>query len=304
VTVAILAFLLMMPRAVPPEDIPLPQVDGIALRASERDDDSRAATAHATRLDGALLQVGTAIRALNKLQVASAPPEDVGNARVALDEALHGVATGGDEKRTIDLLKSLRAVQLEGFLAEVRRFESTGVVSSELVDLGGAFVERMASAGWVEGNRVVLDDSQRRVVFKLVWTALIGADRMSDLALTIDEQRVLYTLYLGHPHAPESQRASFELLRREATNDTDCTRVINKERLALELWRIEKIKRLGTLDPAYPTGYALGVAYYRAGRFDLSMEAFKAWIAKHPDGPFALRARNHLKAALSAYGPS
>ena len=41
-----------------------------------------------------------------------------------------------------------------------------------------------------------------------------------------------------------------------------------------------------------------------SGRYDASAEAFRAWLDKHPDGPYSLRARNHLKAALAAYGPS
>jgi Arc/MetJ family transcription regulator len=304
VTVALLTMLLMMPRAAPPEDVPLPQVDGLALRAIERDDDARAAAAHATRLSGDALQVGTALRELNKVQVKSSSAEDIIPARAALDTAVRGVASGGDLKRAVDVLKSLRAVQLDAFLAEVKRFEATGKVTPELEELGGSFVERMGSAGWLDKGRVVLDDSERRVAFKLVWTAMVGGDRIPELGLSLDEQRVLYTLYIGHPHAPEAQRASFEVLRRDATSDAECKRVVGQERLALELWRIEKIKRLGALDATYPTAYALGVAYYRAGRFDLSMEAFRAWIAKHPDGPLSLRARNHLKAALQAYGPS
>jgi hypothetical protein len=48
----------------------------------------------------------------------------------------------------------------------------------------------------------------------------------------------------------------------------------------------------------------MGVAYYRVGRYDTSLEAFRSWIEKHPDGPLSLRARNHMKAAMAAYGPS
>ena len=44
-------------------------------------------------------------------------------------------------------------------------------------------------------------------------------------------------------------------------------------------WRAEKIKRLGTIDPSYPTAYALGVVYFRAARYDLSADSFTARIS-------------------------
>ena len=92
-------------------------------------------------------------------------------------------------------------------------------------------------------------------------------------------------------------------MRHSSTNDAECRAVAAKERLAAELWRADKIKKLGEIDPAYPTLYALGVSYFRAGRYDMSMDAFRSWMDSHPDGPLALRARNHWKAAFSANGP-
>jgi hypothetical protein len=38
------------------------------------------------------------------------------------------------------------------------------------------------------------------------------------------------------------------------------------------------------------------------GRFDASAQSFEAWLKDHPEGPWTLRARNHLKAALDASG--
>ena len=295
-------FLLMMPRSAPPEDIPLPQLDGLALRAIVKDDAARAADARKNRLPGDVLAVGTALRALNKAQAAN-NADETGSARLVLDDALRGLGAR-EPKAVFEQLKTLRALQLEEFLAEVERFESTGQQTPDLLELGGGFVERMAGAGWVEGHHVLLDDTARRAAFKLVWTATLGVDRIPELAVALDEQRAIYTLYLARPHVPESQRTSFHAMRRNASDAAECATVASKERLAAELWRAEKIRKLGEIDQAYPTSYALGVAYYRAGRYDESLSAFRSWLDRHPDGPLALRARNHLKAALLANGPS
>jgi TolA-binding protein len=302
VTVAVLMFLLMMPRAVPPEDIPLPQMDGVVLRAIVKDDAARAAEARKNRLPGDVLAVGSALRALNKAQAAG-DTDATGSSRLLLDDALRGLGAR-DPAVVVDQLKTLRALQLEEFLTEVERFESTGQQSPDLLELGGGFIERMGATGWIEGHHIILDDAERRAAFKLVWTAILGMDRSEVLAVALDEQRALYTLYFTHPRPPESQRGSFQAMRRNASDDGECKTVANKERLAAELWRADKIKKLGELDPTYPTAYALGVAYYRAGRYDQSMSAFRAWLDEHPDGPLTLRARNHLNAALVANGPS
>lgn len=301
VTAALLVFLLIVPRSTPPEDIPLPQIDAAALSAAVTDDTARARDARANRLPGDVLAVGTAMRAINKAAAAGSS-EDVSPARATLADALRGLAAR-DPKQVADQLRTLRAVQLEEFLAEVQRFEATGQQSPDLLELGGGFIARMGDAGWVQGRNVVLDDSQRRAAFKLVWTAIVGGDSAPELALALDEQRALYTLYLARPHVPDGQRLSFEVMRRGASSDDECRTVASKERLAAELWRAEKIRKLGEIDPSYPTSYALGVAYYRAGRYDMSMEAFRSWMDRHPDGPLALRARNHWKAAFSANGP-
>lgn len=307
VTAAILTMLLMMPRAAPPEDVPLPQIDGKALEATRKDDVERAAAARTARLPGDVLLVGTALRRLNHAQMTNTevlvPSEEVGAARTALDNAVRVVASS-DGPGAIDALRSLRAVQLEAFLAEVERCESTGQSTTELEDLGGSFLDRMAAAGWLRGSKVLLDDAARRAAYKLVWNAQVGVDRLPELALALDEQRALYMFYITHPHAPEAQRAAYENARKAAATTADCDRAVAQEKLDIEQWRIEKIRRLGEIDPSYPTGFALGVAYYRAGRYDNSIDAFRGWIAKHPDGPLALRARNHMKAALVAFGPS
>lgn len=302
VTIAALTMLLMMPRTVPPEDVPLPQIDGAALEAQQKDDRTRAASARATRPAGELLLVGTTLRKLNVAQVTGASSEDVGVARTALESAFLTVAADGE--KGLDGLHTLRALQLESFLTEVERFEATGKSSEELEELAGPFLDHMIAAGWVQGGKVLLDDGARRAAYKLVWNAQMGAERLRGMALSLDEQRALYTFYLTHPHASEAQRLAYEAMRRRASTRDECLKANAEEHLDMEQWRIDKIRRLGELDPTYPTGYALGVSYYRSGRLEQSIEAFRGWVVNHPDGPYSLRARNHLKAAVLAFGPS
>ncbi len=303
VTASVLALLLMMPRRAVPEDIPLPAIDGRALGATIAEDRALAASARAQRLSGDLLRVGSAIRAFNIASLPGTTPDDVMAVRKTLDESVGDLATS-DGKNLYESLKALRAVQLEAFLGEVARYEMTGEMTKELQELGGSFVERMNDAGWVRSGKILLDDAQRRSAYKLVWTATVGGDRAPELKLTLDEQRALYTLYLARPHTTEGLRSAFEKRRRAINNDADCAKANESERTALETWRIEKIKKLGDIDPTYPTAYAMGVSHYRAGRYDLAAEAFRGWLEKHPDGRLSLRARNYLKASLTAYGPT
>ena len=99
-----------------------------------------------------------------------------------------------------------------------------------------------------------------------------------------------------------SARQSSVCFVRSATTPEACARANAERTKQTELWRADKIRRFGEIDPTYPTSYALGVAYYRAGRFDTSADAFATFVKEHPDGPYVLRARNHLKSALVAGG--
>lgn len=294
--IGIVVLLLMMPRATAPDTVPLPLPNERVLADIARTDDARAASAETERLPSDILAVGTATRALNGAEARGADDAEMFAARQALDAALRSLAR---REEVAAELVSLRAIQLRRFLDAVARWESTGETNDDFVDLAASFVQRAADAGWTDGRRVLLTETERRVMFKTVWNVLTGLDAVPEAAVTVDEQRALYRLYLQRPHPPESRRLALESQRRAATTPEACARASAEERRYTELWRVEKIKKLGTIDPTYPTAYALGVAYYRAGRFELSADAFTAYIGQHPDGPYALRAKNHLKAALA-----
>jgi hypothetical protein len=288
---------LMMPRAAAPDAVPLPRLDGRALHATEQADDARAAAAEAVRLPSYVLAVGTALRVLNGLDVRGVDEVEKIDARRRLEGSVHDLpAREGVEAE----LLALRAVQVRHFLDAVAKWEATGESTEDLVELGGGFLRNIEDAGWIVHRHVLLDESQRRVAFKVVWNTLIGVDKRQTFALTLDEQRALYTFYIEHPHPPESHRRSLAMDRESAKDPEACARVNADADKSASLWLVEKIKKLGALDPSYPSVYAAGVAYYQAGHFDQSAEAFSAFIGAHPDGAYALRAKNHLKAALKA----
>ncbi|HVJ93270.1 MAG TPA: hypothetical protein VM580_25890 [Labilithrix sp.] len=290
---------LMMPRASVPESVPLPRVDLRNIAAVERADDARAAEAERARLPADILAVGTALRRLNGAEPRGGDEVELVDARRQLDASLRDLA----QRPTLaDELVALRAVQTRRFLDAIARWEAVGDSSEDYLDLAAAFVRRATDAGWVEGRRVLLSETERRAMFKTVWNVLTSAEDKPDLALTLDEQRALYAFYIDHPRPPESRRLSLEAQLEAANTPETCARANRELRRQSQLWLADKIKKLGQLDSSYPTAYALGVAYYRAGRFDLSAESFTAFVGAHPDGTYAIRARNHLKAALVANG--
>jgi len=306
VGIALVLLVFMMPHAAPADDIPLPRIDRRALEAITNDDIARAERAKRPdqRLSGDVLAVGSALRAFQRAQTDGSTADTQVDLKMQLQNALNLLLTrDADTTAAYDALKTLRALQLDQFLAAVKDYEATGKQSPELGEVAGAFIERMQSAGWLAGTKVLLDEPQRRAAFKTVWTAVLVSNAPTPLAVSVDEQRVLYTLYIVRPHAPEGQRRGFATRREKAANADECARVDHDEAISSEIWRAEKIRKLAEIDPTYPANYALGVSYAKAGHFDDAAQAFQRWLDDHPDGPWTLRARNHLKAALVAQGP-
>jgi TolA-binding protein len=158
----------------------------------------------------------------------------------------------------------------------------------------------MHLAGWENNHAIAMDERERRVAFKLAWNAVTQTENRAELEPRLDELRVLYSFYLRHPHAPDAVRAGIDAHRKTATTKKECDALDAGEQLAAETWRLDKIEKLAKLDASYPASYARGVQSYRLGRYDEAIREFEHWLADHPDGPYANRARNHLRAALAA----
>ncbi len=292
VSVGLVAF----PRAVAPRDVPLPRIDARSLDATLAEDAAVAKAAHATGVEPETRLLGTRMREFLIAQTTETDEQLVSVKREAVLAATREVF----EKYGPPALKRLRAIQVARFVEEVAAFERTGQSSPELVALAGGFVERLRGIGWIEGSRVLLDGEQRRVAYKLMWNGTAGVDEAREMALSLDEMRALYTLYLQHPHVPEATTRYFEERRRAATTPEACAAVEAEVSMSREKWRLEKVRRLGEIDPTYPAEFALGVATYRTKSFAMSGQHFQTWLREHPEGGLAQRAQNHLRAAMLA----
>lgn len=295
VGVAFVLGVLLVPRRAEPEGVPLPLPDAASLARTGATDHALAEKARREPLSAAVRALGSAVRAFHTLEAHDADARQLYKARGAVDESLVDALRGGSEP-----LLELRALQLEGFLDEVRRFEATGEQSDELAALAGAFVRSMTLEGWVQGHHVVADDAALRALFKNMWNGFLGPEVRLEFAPTLDEQRALYAFYLSHPHPSRSMRDAIEAARRGARDAKDCAALAQAERAAVESWRLEHIERLRAIDPSYPADYARGVASYGRGDYVASSKAFRAWLMQHPEGPLALRAKNYLRAAVAA----
>lgn len=285
---------LVLPRSATPDSVPLPAVNVGALNAALHEDQLRA-EAGKRGLPDDVREFGSLIRSFNHLEVVADDATPVNAARNALDKAL-GALIGKDPER----LRVLRAVETESFLAEVRAFEKSGAISDELVALSGPFVTRMRAVGWCRGNRVLLSEAERRVAYKMQWNGVAGVDRRPEFALSLDETRVLYGLYFRLPHAAEPQLRGFEAAREGAKDVAACDALTAGEELAAEAWRFERIGRFGAIDPTYPVAYAKGIAQFKMRKFQPAADSFEVFLRDHEDGPYVLKARNYLRAALSA----
>jgi len=293
--VALVLGVLLLPRRAAPESVPLPIPSATQLARIADADHVRAERARREPLPGPVRALGSSLREFHTLEARDADNRELYAARHAVDEAFADAVHGG-----IEPLLDLRAVQLEGFLDEMHRFESTGEQTSELKALAGAFVRSLTVEGWCDGRSVAPDDDALRTMFKQMWNAFLGLEGQAEMAPALDEQRALFAFYLSHAHPPKAMREALEAARRGARDATACTGIREAERAATESWRLERIARLAAIDPSYPTEYARGVASYRRGDFGASAQAFRAWLREHPEGPLALRAQNYLRAAANA----
>ncbi len=286
---------LLLPWSAEPEGMPLPSPDARVLRKVVATDAASAQRARAEPLPGPVRALGTALRAYHVLESQQAGEAELAAARSHVDAQLPDAFRAGD-----DALVALRAVQLEGFLDEVARFEATGVESAELTAIAGTFVPSMSSQGWCRGHSLAAGPGVLRVMFKEMWNAFLGLRGRPAFEPTLDESRLLFAFYLAHPHPSPNARAQADAMRRGARDPKECAAAETFERRATERWRLERIARIAAIDPEYPAAYARGVASYGAGSYGVSVGAFRSWLQDHPGGPYTLRAQTFLRAALAA----
>jgi hypothetical protein len=270
VGVAALAAALAAPRATEPDVLPLPLPDRVVLRRAAARTAELAREARERGLSYDVRAVGEAIR-----RCGAATVEGQGVSGAVLGEVRMTVRLARERKSERGLL-GLLAVQTELFLDATRAFEKTAQVSRDLKELGGDFIATAKQSGWLDGRRITLDDHERAALFRLRWTELTGLRSEAGFAPTLDEYRAYYALYLFPTPGSRGTEAS----ERE----------------------VSAVRALEKRDPNYPGAFARGVLFYRAGLFQEAADAFRTHLALHPDGPWALRAKNHLLAALARSG--
>ncbi len=290
---------LAVPRPVPPTELPEPMIEPRELDRVARADDALADAAERERLDTDVRAVGSAVIAYNLAEVA----RDDDRVAVALNDIAEAV------RRALPLgeegLARLRAHHLRSFLLELHRWESTGVESDALHELGGRFVENARHDHWIEGGRLLADESVRGALFKMRWNKVTLAH--GSFELTPIERRAFLRFLLLHPPreaipVPSRLRPA-PVPRPAGSSQADILRA-GEQRAAFQAdeYRLGKIPELGSLDPDYPAALARGVVLYRMRSYHNAVEAFRKHLDEHPDGPYAIRAQNYLQAALEAAG--
>jgi hypothetical protein len=283
ILVAGVSALLAVPRSVPPTELPEPMIEPRELDRVAQADAALADAAERERLDTDVRAVGSAIIAYNLAEVAG-DAVGVARERRAVAEAARRALPQGEEA-----LARLRAHHLRSFQRELRRWETTGEETDTLRELGGLFLENARADRWIEGRRLLADETVRGALFKKRWSELSlvrGA-----LEISIVEQRAVLRFLLLHPHHEGGALA--------AGAETTRAGEQRAEYLA-EHYRLKKIEEIRALDPGYPADFGRGVVLYRLHSYPQSVEAFRLHLEAHPDGPYTLRAQNYLRAALGA----
>jgi len=319
-TVAVLLFLLLVPRGTPPDEVPLPAVDRRELAQVAAVDAALAAKA-AKGLDADVRAVGSALAALHaQLDVETPNVRDVDLAVDSIADEIKRIQDAKGPEAGLEAMLQLRALQLQEFLTEVRTLRETGVVSDALRRLAAPLVRKMVAFGWfapgaADYRYVVPEDRELAVLFKRMWNTETGlaaalspghrnaepaAEKVGPYAETRAERILLHRLNLRTPHAESASMVRLTLAKKLAATPAEKAKADEDYQLSAERFRASKIADVRADDPDFPADYALGVALYRAHDYEHSAEALLRYTELHPGGDYALRARHHLAAVLRA----
>jgi hypothetical protein len=275
VALAGIVAILAVPRSVEPAELPLPMADVQQLRRIALADDAAARSILRTPLDADVRALGSLLRAFGK---ADAVRDDVmlAQLRSRISTAVVVARTQGDAS-----LVGLRAFQLNAFLREVRHFVATGESSTELIELGGSFADVLVRNGWCVGAPpcvMHMGEHALRAIYKRRWNEISGLSG-DPFDLTLDEQRAFYEFLLRYP-PQKTEPGSSSIHRFDGP------------------YLLRKVDELAAIDATYPRQFARGIIQFRTGDFRRAAQSFSAHLDGAPDGPWAIRAQNHLRAAL------
>jgi hypothetical protein len=264
---------LALPRPVLPGDtLPLPLVDRRTLRLERAADHELAERARARTLPYEVRAIGELVRRFGARQARG----DVLGAERAREDAFRA-RLSAQGRFGVEALRALRALQTELFLSRIR---SNGILTAadrELAELSGSLPERSQRAGWTDGaGRPLLTEDELATLYRVRWTDLLGAQSDPELGPKLGELRAYYRILFEHPEGGSPRER-------------------DERRLAYA-------EALGRRDPAFAWQFVRGVLLHRLGEPASAAQAFVEHLAEHPDGPWSLRARNHLLAVLADTG--
>ncbi|MCC6645001.1 MAG: hypothetical protein IT374_05440 [Polyangiaceae bacterium] len=271
VSVAAVGLALGAPRAVPPVDLPVPvprqaNLDATLAQHLRRGARmaARSAEARVQRFDQR--RVGEAVRAFGVADLAR-DQEALFGAKRELLAAVQALRErpDGDEQ-----LRELLGYQLSVFLRELGAWRATGQASPELGELAGSITQTITESGWLApGRRLVPDVHVQAALFQKRFAELTSAREV--VGLNQDQHRALIAFLIAHPPRLDNP-------------------------VALASYRARRVEEAAQVDDAYPAELARAMVRQQAGDASGAIEAYRKHFELHPDGPWTLRARNHLKA--------
>jgi hypothetical protein len=263
--------LLAVPRAAPPGAFPVPLVDVAEARATREHDAALAEDAERHGLPFETRAVGDAVRRLGMALSGNGSPEHLG---LVLAERVELALKAGQ----LAPLERLRAVQTRLFVRAVRDFSWRGPPSAELVALGGDFVERARSNGWVADDACIATDDELATLFKRRWADLTRLREHARFKASLGELRRYFRFLLLHP---------------EHGKDAEARDVASA--------RLRYVEALARYDGEYPASLARGALYGSLGMSAESAAALADHLARPPSGEWALLARNYLLEAARGH---
>jgi hypothetical protein len=255
------AALLAVPRATKPGAVPQPVVHRRALDVTLSQLARRAESARTQPLPFAVREVGEAYRRLGRTQYEGPQPLDDSQALGWQQLVRAARGRSGDAN-----LLTLRAVQAQLLVSAFERWETTGEVSDDLAELGGDFVRLAQQNHWWFSHQLKVSYDERWALALLRWTSLAGFTQLAPYRLDRELEIVELRFFFRH-------------LTQDASQFRICQRIV---------------QRYAELDPSYPVDYARGVLFAEAGQYDPAAAHFTRHLQNHPQGDWAIRARNHL----------
>jgi hypothetical protein len=264
VVIAGLAALLVAPRAAVPDVLPLPDVDRAAQHRAAAERRVRAASAERAPLPFAVRAVGEAFRDFGRtVSDGASDPEPA--RRALLARAARARTEHGPEA-----LLTLRAVQTELFLAAARGEGADS--ATDVLELGGDFARAAEAFGGVPRPEADLASA-----FVVRWTLLTGLGSDPAFAPPLNDWRAALRLRLRYPRGRSARDRALE--------------------------QLDTVRALEQKDPDYPGALARGILAYWLGDPETSAATLRVFLQQNPSGPWQLRARNYLAAALELSQP-